>query len=312
MWLHLCSRSLFPRRGRLRSLFLISLGASVAGFCVLPPPSFAQTRLDLQQSHQAVTLSQPARQSLESALQAFQGDAPHMLAAESAAAVIANLPGEFRRSCVDMLQNWGSDASAAARWDVRVLFSFPSGAAQDVILALRCSAPGVEASYDERPAFVSLSPASATLTLVPLAEDCSNCSELYRVEFSQSLPGEGARLVELSVSYTSDNPCCGGPDTKDGKRRMIFAFPAGQVASAANAAFTGDELAHWSSGDAEDPNGGAERVCHTTFDYGRDAAGDVNAVSLTNRCTQTGKPAPDIKKRIFRWNGKAFVFDGSK
>jgi hypothetical protein len=211
-----------------------------------------------------------------------------------------------------MLQNWGQAASEAAHWTVRVLHSFPNGAERAMILALRCSSSAVDNAYDERPAIVSLSPGSATLTLVPLADDCSNCSELYGVEFSQTFPAEGAKLVELSITYSSENPCCGGPDSKDGNRRMILAFPLAQPASESKLALTLDELADWFSGDATDANGGTNGVCRTQFSYPRDPAGNVNAISADTHCTENGKPTPDGKKSTYRWNPQGLRFEESK
>lgn len=280
--------------------------------CLLTISPFSFARLDVLQSKQTVQLSEPARQALQSALPKSVGTDAHVLPQEPAAAVIESLPAEFGRSCNEMLQNWGQGAPEAAHWSVRVLYSFRNEAETAAILALRCSSSAVDNAYDERPAIVSLSSASATLTLVPLADDCSNCSELYGVEFSQVFAAEGARLVELMVSYSSDNPCCGGPDSKDGNRRMILVFPLSQPASAGKSVLTLDDLTDWFSGDATDPAGGTNGVCRTEFNYARDPAGNVNAIATDTHCTENGKPTPGANKSTYKWNHQALRFDESK
>lgn len=73
-----------------------------------------------------------------------------------------------------------------------------------------------------------------------------------------------------------------------------------------------DDLANWSSSDADDPNGGTSGACWTNFNYARDSAGNLNFISTEIHCTENEKPTPEVKKRAFRWNLQALRFDELK
>ena len=177
-----------------------------------------------------------------------------------------------------------------------------------MLLALRCGSTeaAVKAYYDERPAIVSLAREFSTLRLIPLAEDCDNCSSFYHIEFSQTLKAVGARLLELRVSDSNDNPCCDGGDQKRGDRLVILRLPEGEQVLVVN------EMTEEISHDDSVEDGDSDAVCNAKIDYSRDAGGNVESIRTEIRCTENKKPEPGIKRQGFRWNAGARRFDELK
>jgi hypothetical protein len=189
----------------------------------------AAIRLDLPQADEYVVLRGAAR----TALSGMTGSGPVLLPDKFATTLMNNLPKEFRDSCDAMVGGWGENVEGTAKWTVGVLFSLRRPGGMDAVLAFRCASTspsaGLEQYYDERPATVSLTPELATLNLIPIQEECDpGCSRLYRLEFSQAFSAVGARLAELRVYYSTDNPCCGGGDEKSANRMMVLDLSRGR------------------------------------------------------------------------------------
>jgi hypothetical protein len=274
---------------------------------LLPCAAAASNRLNLPQSNEKIVLEGPAREALEAALAAAPSGTPSFaMASEPAAQLMGSLPEEFRDSCSDVVGSWGEGARETARWTVRVLFSSASAGGREAVLALRCASttPNMETYYDERPAIVSLGPQSVTLSLVPLAKDCTNCSDFYHLEFSQTFTAVGARLLELRVSHANDSPCCDGGDQESGEQLVILRLPEGEQVLAVD-----QGTASYSHDDEE---GDSDLVCQAKIDYSRDAAGNVESIRTETRCTVNKEPTPDVKTRTFRWNAAARRFDELK
>jgi len=85
--------------------------------------------------------------------------------------------------------------------------------------------------YDERPALLQMDDQAAFLTFIPLAaKGCSQCYDLYRVEFVETLPVEHGELIELRI-YTSDNvPNSSAIDHYDREALLWVALPQVHVA----------------------------------------------------------------------------------
>ncbi|HXX14374.1 MAG TPA: hypothetical protein VEJ47_05675 [Candidatus Eremiobacteraceae bacterium] len=262
-------------------------------------------RLDLAQSGEQVVLQGSARTMLETALASATGKGPVELDDETATALMQSLPEEFRDSCDEMAATWAENWKA--KWSVRVLYSLRTSAGTQAVLALRCT-PSMHGRgyYDERPATVSVNRQSATVDLVPLGEECSNCSDLYRVEFSQAFPAPGAQLVELQEYHSSDNPCCGGGDEDSGNRRVILDLATGKQALSI------DERSEWESHDDSTEDADTEGICDTKISYLRNGAGNVESIVTETRCTENGKPEGEVKKQTFRWNGEARKYEEVK
>jgi hypothetical protein len=157
------------------------------------------------------------------------GTTPILVAPEGTAQIIASLPKGFRGSCNRVVENWPG-AQDTDQSTARVLFSMHTEGRIETVLALRCGSSHADMKewYDVRPAVVVLTPDLAFLRLVPPEKECNACERFYHVGFSKTYTAVGARLVELEVYYSDENPCCGGTDHKDGNRLAVVSLPMGE------------------------------------------------------------------------------------
>jgi hypothetical protein len=204
------------------------------------------------------------------------------------------------------VENWPT-AEGSDQWTARVLFSTQTEGGVEAILALRCGSSRADMRewYDERPAVVVLTPESASLRLVPLEKECNDCERFYHVEFSKTYTAVGARLVELQVYYSDDNPCCDGTDHKEGNRLVVVSLPAGeQVLST---------VVHT---DENSVDGEAETdtvwICEAKVAYDNDSADNVKMIRAETHCTVDDVPEPEVKKQSFRRNAEARTFEEMK
>ena len=263
--------------------------------------SEVSSRLDLPQADANVVLQGAARTTMEAALSGASGRGPVLLPNESAAALMDNLPEEFRGSCDAMAAGWRSDEKGAGKWTVRVLFSLRGVEGTKGVLVFRCAPDAQEEDYDERPAIVSLTPETATLKLIPLAPEENGHQTLYRLNFSQAFRAVGTQLVELNVYHTTDNPCCGGGDEESGSRRYIV-----DLVNEKNV-LSVDERTELERDDSSE-DALMERICETKFSYLHDGAGSVEGISTETRCTEDKEPLPEVKRQTFHWNAETHEF----
>lgn len=232
-----------------------------------------------------------------------------MLSDETAETLMNSLPKNFRDSCGTVLTNWTADAKSA-KWTTRVLFSLRHVGGIEAVLAFRCASGSkdqdLESYYDERPATLSLTPDAATLSFIPLAKECRNCTDLYRVEFSQAFAAVGARLAELRVYHSNENPCCGGEDDESGNRLVTIDLSRGEQVLSLDE--TTERGSHDYSVDDED----TQTVCNTKVSYLHDDAGNVESILSETRCTKNKEPLPEVKKQTFRWNAETHRYDEAK
>jgi|SRR5271167_1866446 len=260
----------------------------------------------LPQSTEKALLPVTVQKVLEAALSRPVGTSPVLLSRESAAPIIAILPKGFRDSCNKIVEDWPT-AAGSDQWTARVLFSTQIEGGIEAILALRCSSSHADMKewYDERPAVVVLTGESASLRLVPLEKECNDCERFYHVEFSKTYAALGARLVELGVYYSDDNPCCDGTDHKDGNRLVVVSLPTGE--QVLSMVVSTDE-------NSVDDDAGTDTVwlCDAKIAYDRDSADNVKMVRAETHCTVDNVPEPEVKKKSFRWNAEAHTFEEVK
>jgi hypothetical protein len=263
---------------------------------------------NLPQSTEKVSLPPPAQKVLQAALSQPVETAPVSLSSESTAPIIASLPMGFRDSCHKhkIVEDWPT-AAGSDQWSARVLFSTHIEDRIEAVLALRCgsSHANMQEYYDERPVVVVLTRESASLRLIPLEKKCNDCERFYHVEFSRTYAAVGARLVELGVYYSDDNPCCDGTDHKDGNRLVIVSLPIGeQVLSTV-------VRTEWNSvdGEAETDTVG---LCEAKIDYERDSANNLKRIGTETHCKVDNVPQPEITRQSFRWNAEAHTFEDVK
>jgi hypothetical protein len=275
-------------------LFLIGCSAEALGEWNLP------------QSTDKVLLPAPVQKVLQATLSAPVGTAPVLLSSESTAPIITSLPKGFRDSCNKIVENWAT-AVGTDQWTARVLFSTHIEGGIEAVLALRCGSSRADMKewYDERPAVVVLTRESASLRLVPLEKECNDCERFYHVEFSKTHTAVGARLVELRVYYSDDNPCCDGTDHKDGNRLVIVSLPIGeQVLS--TVVYTDEN--------SVDDEAGTDTVwlCEAKIAYENDLSDHLRMIRTETYCTVDKVPQPEVKRQSFRWNAVARTFEEVK
>jgi len=269
-------------------------------------PAEALGEWNLPQSTEKVLLPAPAQRVLQTALSQPVGTAPVSLSSESTAPIIASLPKGFRDSCNKIVEDWPT-AAGSDQWTARVLFSTHIEGGIEAVLALRCSSShaNMKEWYDERPAVVVLTRESASLRLVPLEKECNDCERFYHVEFSKTYTAVGARLIELQVYYSDDNPCCDGTDHKEGNRLVVASLPMGeQVLS--TVVYTDEN--------SVDDEAGTDTVwvCEAKIAHDNDSADHLKMIRTETHCKVDDVPQPEVKNQSFRWNPEAHTFEEVK
>jgi len=131
------------------------------------------------------------------------------------------------------------------------------------------------------------------LRLVPLADDCDNCSDLYHLDFSDTFPLSEGDLVAVAVTDSSDNPCCDGPSAWRRESLLYVVLPAGEIALKVER--SREDYQH------DDENGDWEEICGSTV---MDTTVDDRLIELTLHtvCRTNGEKSSE-ETRSYRWNG---------
>ena len=230
------------------------------------------------------------------------------------ALLLRPLPRDFRESCGAMFQHWGEIARGSAEWKVRVLHQ----EADRIWPAFRCwsRTPEYADVYDERPAVLRLE--TGKLESFPLAPDSDNDSTLYHLEFSQTVPLEGARGLAFKATEPPENPCCDGPESRSGETWRIFAETPRGVAEVLSIVTVRDDSSH-----SHDPEIDSETTYRARITMERGPQGTVREVVTTfteeeKEITWEGGKAVEriVGKRSgtlgYRWNPAKQVFEDVK
>jgi len=258
--------------------------------------------VNLPQPAHTIPVPEQARQILEAALgevdaaptQAFPPGVERLL--------LDLLPEGFRAVCTEMIMHWGTIAEGTAGWSARPLYQLQEAESHALVVAFRCgsSYPGYADYYDERLAVLTLEPGAGHLRLLPVAEDCSNCSDLYHLEFSQTFPLAQGELVELVATNSNENPCCDGPTAWSVERRLFLLLPEQELILSLER--DREEYYH------DDVDGDLEVTCASQIDYHRDPASRLSEVAAETECREDGEPAAGKSFR-YRWNAGTRRFE---
>jgi len=272
---------------------VFSLGPlCLCGVVVLVLALPAAARLNLPQQAHETTLHEAARDILQRYL--IQPAAAPALPGDLQELLVKSLPAEGRGACAEMIEHWGTVAEGTATWSVRALFRWEQASGRTLLVAFRCGSSYADYAsyYDERLGIVSLEPSSARLRLIPVAEDCDNCSDLYHLEFSDELAVPGGTLAVLALTFSSDNPCCDGPSQWRTEQLIYVLLPEGRVALAL------DRVTE--SYDHDDEAGDTEEVCRSGITPRRNPAGQLAGLVAEIRCEATAQPVT-VQVRRFAW-----------
>lgn len=265
----------------------------LCGVVVLVLALPAAARLNLPQQTHETTLPEAARDILQryliqpAAAPALPGDLQELLA--------KSLPAELRGACAEMIVHWGTVAEGTATWSVRALFRWEQASGRTLLVAFRCGSSYADYAsyYDERLGIVSLEPSGARLRLIPVAEDCDNCSDLYHLEFSDELAVLGGTLTVLTLTFSSDNPCCDGPSQWRYEQLVYILLPEGSVALVLER--VNERYDH------DDVEGDTTLECSAEVSYHRDSNGYLKSVTADTGC-QVGTTRIPHGTLRFDWN----------
>ena len=278
------------------------------GLLLLPialPAAGVESRMNLPQVSGEVWLSAEARLELDSVWGKWASDREYAMTPSVSQRLLEALPAELRDGCREMLSDFEPAIKVERNLGVRVLHAEGIADERTAILAFRCTVHIPElTAYDERPAVLVLHKGAGVLRLLPLAETCENCSDLYHVAYTQKFAAAGGYLAELKVEHTTDNPCCDGGDSHGGRDLLLVAVPEG--AKVLTFEKDTDDYNH------DDESEDTQTVCKSEVAYERDSNGYLLALNAQTNCTQNGKFAPPIKASRFEWNAgeKRFLPSG--
>jgi hypothetical protein len=262
----------------------------------------ASARANLPQPDHRIPISGQVRDSLAVSLAEADTGRAGALPSGVEKLLIDLLPEAFRMACGEMVEHWGTIAEGTARWWVRELYRLQEAESLTLLVAYRCGStwPDYAQFYDERLAVLTLEPSGDRLRLVPVAEDCSNCSDLYHLELSQTFPLPQGRLVELVATNSSDNPCCDGPTAWNVERRLLLLLPETELALSLER--VREDYYH------DDVEGDTEVTCTSQIDYRRDPTGCLTEVLSETTCQDDGEPAAG-RSAHYRWNAGSRRFE---
>lgn len=218
--------------------------------------------------------------------------------ADVEAALLDALEPIYLTACREMIVAWGERVRSTARDSVRVLYnavSVPSTV--QVVLTYRCSSASnlYPNDYDERLAWLTVRTNRSELFLLPHSSDAENDSELSRIESAGVVGVPAGTAVRVRIQTTTENPCCGGPDSFGGEREIWYFAGAAGPEPVLNIKTAEDQYGH-----SDGPEGAWESHAKTELRLEHNAVGEVVTVITETTTTETGKPPRKTTIR-YRW-----------
>ncbi len=273
----------------------------LCGFAMLlAAPATAQ--INLPQLDATITFPEAVRAALAPALQQAATARSSVFSAELERSLIDLLPANLRDACPRMISHWGDFAQGTAHWSIRSLAWQLHPGSIEALTAFRCGStyPDYATYFDERLGLLVFEASGARLRLIPLADDCDNCSDLFHLDSLQSFPQHEGELVELLVTSSSDNPCCDGPSAWRRESLLYLVLPAGVIALQFDR--VQEDYEH------DDEAGDTEEICNSEVTYTRSPQGELLEITSATTCRVNDEPQPGTMLR-FRWNAASSRFD---
>jgi hypothetical protein len=253
--------------------------AAVLMLAVLALSAYAQE--GLPQLDEKIDLSESASKQLRATFSGPESPTALTLSSKTNSLLVGLLPDGFRDSCGKMNEYWGGKQNET-QWSVRLLNVAHEKTTVRPLLVFRCTSSEVNDAthtpyYDERPALLQMDDQAAFLTFIPLAaKGCSQCYDLYRVEFVETLPVAHGELIELRINTSDDVPNSSAIDHYDREALLWVALPQVHVALQV------DSHNESSNCDGEDCS---EQVCASQVRDSRDESGHVAEITNITTCT---------------------------
>lgn len=208
----------------------------------------------------------------------------------------------FEEACHEMVSAWGTTPENRPSGSAQGLYRQRQGTSAVLLFSYRCFSthPEYSAHYDERLAVLRVNGGAAYVQLIPVAKDCKNCSDLYHIRYSKSFPLEGAQLVELKVTNSSDNPCCDGPSRWKEERLLYILLP--EAVAIFSLARSRERHDH------DDVEGDREEVCRAEISYDLDDRDNLRGITSQMTCRIDGDAAL-TQAQHYRWLLEARRFE---
>jgi len=267
----------------------------------------AHAQLDLPQLDTRVELGASVGEQLRAALSKAGATTPPKVDPAINSLLISLLPSGLRDSCAKALTiPIGHNVFSTVYWSTRILNTAREGSAVSALLAFRCTSRNTNSNanepyYDERPAVLQLGEGTASLTFIPLAENCGGCPDLYHLEFVDTIPVEHGSLMKLEVVTSSDSPAFTGTDTYERAALLWVALPRARVALQV---YSRTEF-HSCDDSTEDCS---DQVCSVQVRNDRDGAGHVVEIVAVTTCTRDKVTQPPETVR-YVWEPAAARFE---
>ena len=206
-----------------RGIYTFGLTALLLSFAVSAP-----ARTNLPQSSKILEIAGEQRNHLIHYFKELD-DLSNPTLDNETSEILRNVLGiVYDSPCSEMISHWGEMAKGTARLGIHILFIAGERHAlkKYVLLGIRCYSTHTEYRdryCDERLAVLLIEPQNASITLLPHAQDCTNCSELSRIKFEQIVHKRDPLILSLSIATTNDNPCCGGPYQYSDEKLFYYA-----------------------------------------------------------------------------------------
>jgi hypothetical protein len=288
---------------RLKSLFLFI----TLFFYLNPIPEslLAQDRLNLPQLDTSVTISGKNFTLLRDYFSILP-DTTEILAFEIVAVLLKIFPLDYRQACAEMITHWGTVAEGTMQNMIRLIFSQhkPDAEITQALLVFRCFSNYdyyLNNFYDERLALLQLHTQSATLRLLPIADNCLRCTDLYRIHFAEVVQKEGPLIISLKIESSSENPCCDGPYWYKEEQVQLFSISVGKVRNSVRLLKHKEENFH------DDVEGDLTIIYNGYFDYLKNPQGQLHSIITQFNITEN-ELLVEMGSDTLYWNKEQMLF----
>ncbi len=271
--------------------------------------SFSQNRLNLPRMSFNTELSSAVSPAIRTFFESANADSLSSLPDSIQQMLIAALPTDIKKGCPEMIGSWGTIAENTAHLSVWQIHSLgdPKDSTHLSILVFRCEsgAPEYHLKYgDEFPVALRIRKSSCTLESFPGIKDCDGCSDLTVLKLDRTCTIGGHPAFAIDYTSSSDNPCCGGPESFEENKVVIYLFDGTLMKEA------GSFVRHridYSEDDTNVEQPDQETISDATVVYNEDNHGNLVGYGIDIITTINGKAEPGVHTE-YHWDDTAQKF----
>ena len=263
--------------------------------------------LNLPQLSSKTTIKGKDHQELKKYFEKFE-EAPSSIDDPIEQLFIKYLPKQFKDGCKKMISNWGEIAKGTASTTARVIYlKYLTANIQNSIIVFTCYSSAEEYGskfFDERIALLSIEADSTTLTMIPHANQCDDCSELTQIEFGSEIQIADKPALTLNLFTSNDNPCCGGSYSKEEVKIFYFILDPHELRQVLAVEKYYKEISH------DDEVGDSTTVYNAELASEMDSNGNLKKISSSYEIT-AGENKKYSGNKKYIWNKKLYRFEES-